>query len=128
MKQAKGVWRDTNRDLEAVLLSPVIDERRRDKEKVQRTERGGHGKGEMRKGQQEAFYYLYSNGAMGERIRVKEKCQSPQSLYYVVSLLSWTVKLSKTLLFAHASFASCKIETIVIYPLTTVHCLQRIFL
>lgn len=31
--------RDTDQDLEAVLLCPVIDERRGDKEKEERTER-----------------------------------------------------------------------------------------
>jgi len=38
-EQAKeDCWRDTNQDLEAVLLSPVIDERRSDKEEEERTQ------------------------------------------------------------------------------------------
>lgn len=41
-------WRDTDQDLEAVLLCPVIDERRGDKEKEERTERGNGG---VKKGQ-----------------------------------------------------------------------------
>lgn len=61
--------RDTDQDLEAVLLCPVIDERRCDKGKKERTEReeGMENRG-VKKGQQKAFYYLSSNRAVGEGI------------------------------------------------------------
>ena len=50
--------RDTDQDLEAVLLCPVIDERRGDKEKEERTERRGHGNGGVKKGQHRGFLPL----------------------------------------------------------------------
>lgn len=77
----ESVKRDTDQDLEAVLLCPVIDERQSDKEKEERTERVEHGNGGVKKGQQKAFYYLLSNGAVGEWIRAEEKCQSHYSGY-----------------------------------------------
>lgn len=80
-EQSEGERYDTDQDLEAVLLCPVIDERQSDKEKEERTERGQHGNGGVKKGQQKAFYYLFSNGTVGEGISAGGECQSHYSVY-----------------------------------------------
>ena len=37
----------------------------------------------MKTGQHEAFYFLFSNGAMGEGISMGEKCQRVTAVYYI---------------------------------------------